>query len=360
MKNLVSLYFFLILLKFNAQNSLMLFTSDSKLMQVKIADTVVNKSFQAQVEIHKLIEDTVTISVEFTDKTKITQRIFLMLKRQPTVNEAYVYKFNPTSKKFEFFNHSQAERLPQPIVPPKPIEDTTFKYRNKTLEHFCEIKDDKPVFYNNIPHKKKCAQPMPTSYLSYVKLLMAKCETPDAKKKLSESIMRNNCLSVEQAIALISYSEYEVEKIKLFKLAYQTIIDKENAPKFKSTLTYQSSKNEFDNYLKEVNSNTLTVISDCVKPSKNEEIQEFVTVLKAALNDASRLDIFKKKYNDYCYTVEHTIQILLTFIHDREKLEVAQSIYFRSTEKSNYQKINSVFSYKQSESEMIDFIEKQN
>src|SRR4051812_10569964 len=154
----------------SAQNNARLLSTDGKLFRVFINNSAVNKTAQAEVLLENIKQDTVLLKIEFENNTKYDATIYLLEKGVKTVNKEFDYTLSLDKNKAAllFSGIYEIVPLPEPIVPEKVQADTSGKYRNGTLDHFCELKDGKPVYYNNLPKEGSCVNPMPDGYLNYV------------------------------------------------------------------------------------------------------------------------------------------------------------------------------------------------
>ena len=358
------LFLYLLILAFSvsiAQNNLRVYSANGEVFKLSVNNTQSNAHEQANVIVTGILQDTVLVKIEFPDNLTALKKLFLIEKTKPVFHKEFTYKVENIKNKLQisFVNVSDIQTLITPIVPPKPLVDTIYKYQNNVLGHFCELKNDKAIYFNNIPKQGVCENPMPNEYLNYIAILMTKTEVPDDKYNLLENVFRNNCVSIQQTNTLIKYIEYEVEKLKLIKLAYYSFTDKNNVKNLESSFKFESSKKELQNYLASTKSSKQLVNSQCTKPTEDIEIKMFTDKLNASGNDAERYDVLKKLYENYCYSSTQAKQVLQTFLHDREKFEALKLLYYHCVDKQNYATLSDVFSYKQTENDLKDFIEKQ-
>jgi hypothetical protein len=260
---------------------------------------------------------------------------------------------------FTFTGMQRIIRLPDPIVPPQPVIDTMAKYRNNILEHYCEMKDGKPSYFNNLPKKGDCTKPMPDSYLNYMNLLMIKTQIDDDKFNLAENTIRNNCLTVSQLNKILGYITYEIEKLKMIRLAYFHITDKENKSELSSTFNLESSKRELNDFFKNSEEYKVNTGSNCMIPSSDSLIKDMYSKLTVYRSDSEKLMAIKKIYTDYCYSVDQVKLIVSLFIHDRERIDTSKLLFYYCTEKENFINIGELFSYTTSVADLKDFLEKQ-
>ncbi|MEO6304857.1 MAG: DUF4476 domain-containing protein [Bacteroidia bacterium] len=344
-----------------AQNDVRIFSDKGALFIISTSDSVQNKTAQTNVLIRSIYEDTVRIKLEFEDKQKLETTLFLFEKGLPTKNKEFNYKISREQNKIKlsYSGYYDVTRLPSPLVPAKPIIDTNAKYKNTRLAHFCELKDNKPSYFNNIPKDGDCTSGMPPEYLNYINLLMLKAQIADDKYIIAENVCRNNCLTTEQLNFILKYIEYEIEKLKLIKIAYFNLTDKNNKKELEKSFRFESSVLELNNFFKSAVDPKMLANNNCKIASAEEDIKKIKEELNVYTNDATRFQTFKKIYETYCYSKDQILIILNLFIHDREKLDAAKLLYFRCMEKENFLLISEVFSYNETISELKDFVAKQ-
>ena len=361
MKHLFILHLFVFAATFySAQNSVRLFSAGS-LFKVVAGNNLVNPNMQAEVLIENGVKDTLVLKLEFEDHTQAETILYLGDQGKKTDDKEFDYRLDFSQKpvRLVFIGMYARMHLHQPLVPEKPSVDTSLKYNNNLLGHFCELKNGKPVYFNNLPRSGSCALPMPEAYLNYARLLLKLAQTDDARLKVVENLCRNNCLSVAQLNALLPYVSYEVEKLRLVKIAYFNLTDAASGKELEKSFRFESSVRELDHFLKSAAARPALRGGNCQRASDSAQITTFCQELSVFKNDAQRFEAFKKIYDQYCYTITQVRQVLGQFIHDREKLDIAEQLYFYCTEKEKYGTLSDLFSYKETALELADFISKQ-
>lgn len=332
--------------------------SEEQRISIRVNGSPVNKTPQAIVTIGAVKFDTLNLNIEIENLGNFNQTIYLLNKKEKTKHVEFNYLVNTNKKTLNYLGSYELDNLINFTIPPKPAEDTSYKYSNNILERFCEIKNDKPEYFNNKPNGP-CLKPMPDTYTGYAVVLISKAQTPDQKYNILENVFRNNCVTVKQTRFMLDFISFEVERLKLLKSAYPSIVDKNNLEQLSSSFKFDASKNELSMFLKENKNKKETVYEKCAVASNPAEVDQFVGLLGVCSNDGERTLLFNKQYNDFCVTTETATKILNTFIHDREKLDCSKLLYFKCVDKQNYRQVGGVFSYKESESELFGFIEKQ-
>ncbi|MBI2721817.1 MAG: DUF4476 domain-containing protein [Bacteroidetes bacterium] len=344
----------------HAQNNLRLISENGRLFKAYANNKVLNEKPEASILVENIKEDTLVIRVEFEDKEIAEGTLYFLEKRNKVAHKEFNYLLdNKHNKvKFTFTGMYPIITLPEPLVPVKPVVDTSYKLRNNLLGHYCELKEGKALYFNNIPSKGDCKTPMPKIYLTYYTNLVKRAQTEDDKYAIAENTCRNNCISVSQLNKILALVPYELEKLKLIRTAYYHITDKKNKSQLDSSFKLESSKKELNGFLTTADE-TKQQLVNCTKSSPDNVIGLFCEKLSVYANDAERYQIFKKTYADYCYSTAQVKQVLKTFIHDREKLDAAKALYYYCTEKEKFEDLSESFSYNTTTADLKDFVSKQ-
>ena len=344
-----------------AQNNASLSSTDGKVFRVFEKGKVFNTIPQAHVVLEKLMKDTLYLELEFENKKKFPVTIYLLEQGLPSKNKEFNYSVecDNTNLKLDFTGVYDIIPLPNPLVPKKPVIDTSQKYKNNILGHFCELKEGKALYFNNIPKSRICASAMPAEYLNHAALLISKAEVPEQKFTIIENVCRNNCITVEQLNTLLKYIEFEIEKLKMVQIAYPNLVDPSNKKNLEKSFRLESAINELNIFLKTADDGKIKIINGCSKAASQMIIDNYAAKLAVFGTDAERFEAFKKGYADLCYSTNQAELILSKFIHDREKLDAAKLLYPYCVEKETFIKLSDLFSYKQTGSELKDFIDKQ-
>ncbi|MBA3663505.1 MAG: DUF4476 domain-containing protein [Bacteroidetes bacterium] len=344
-----------------SQNNLRLYSGGGVLFTAWADDTIINKKPEVDVLLEKITDDSINVKVELANKSSAKTTVFLLEKGKPVKNKEFKYLIEVRNNKIKI-SYSGVEDirpLPSPLVPLKPIVDTSYKLRNNLLGNYCELKEGKALYFNNLPKKGECVTAMPSVYLAYMNSLMKRAEVEDDKFSIAENTCMNNCMSVSQLNNILTHIAFELEKLKLIRLAYFHITDKANQNKLDSTFKLESSKRELAFFLKNSADYKVKTGYSCTTPAGENEISELCQKLSIYSNDAERFQFFKKAYSALCYTSLQSKAILATYIHDREKLDAAKLLYYHCTDKENFLGISDIFSYNTTAAELTDFVGKQ-
>lgn len=360
MRTVLLIFLFLLISGLQAQNNLRLISENGRLFKAYANNKVLNEKPEASILVENIKEDTLLIKVEFENKETVEETLYFLEKKNPVTHKEFNYLLdNKNNKvKFVFTGIYPIITLPDPLVPVKPNVDTSYKLRNNLLGHYCELKEGKALYFNNIPSKGDCKTPMPKIYITYYKNLVKQAQTEDDKYAIAENTCRNNCISVSQLNKILELVPYELEKLKLIRTAYYHITDKKNKSKLDSTFKLESSKKELVNFLSTAEE-VKQQLTNCTASSPENIIGLFCEKLSVYSNDAERYQVFKKTYADYCYSIAQVKQVLKIFIHDREKLDAAKALYYYCTEKEKFEEVSETFSYNTTGAELKEFVSKQ-
>lgn len=344
-----------------AQNNVRLLSGNGAAFKVYNNDRALNKSAQASVLIEKINKDTLYLKVEFENSTKYGITVYLLDKGLHTSQKEFNFMLKPGKNKIDvdFTGVYDIDELPEPIVPGRTRADTSIDLKNALLAHFCEIKNDACLYFNNLPKDGNCTIAMPGEYMTYATLLITKVKTAGEKYEVVENVCRNNCLNMAQLNMLLKYIDFEPDKLKLIKLAYYNLTDQAAQSGLEKNFKMEAWLNELRTFFKNSEDYKVKSANSCIKASPEQEIRNISDRLLSATNDTQRYEALKKTYADHCYSVNQVILLLQKFSHDREKLQAARLLYYNCAEKSAYINTSVAFSYDQSVAELKDFISKQ-
>lgn len=345
-----------------SQNHLRILNTDGNTFSLYVEDSLMNTAPQNELFIKNINKDTIRVKTQITNEnTASSYTIFLLSRGKKTSGHEFTYLLSNKSGKLKlnFSSEKEYKALPEPIVPPKPIVDTSKKYDNNVLGHFAEIKNAKTTWFNNFPNDGKCQLPMSQAYINYFKQLMLRTHTDEDRYVVADQTARNNCISVSQLNLLLSYIPFEIEKLKLVRSSFFHLTDPENKQLLDTSFKMESSKKVLQDFFLHSEEYRFNTGIKCEKASGENEIEDLVQKLILLSSDTEKLQLFKKTYTSYCFTTKHLVRILSTFIHDREKLELMKLSYHHCTDKENFKDLIDSFSYKSSQAEVIEFINKQ-
>ncbi len=346
-----------------AQNHLIIFSTGAHEFKVNINGRALRTEPVHEFECDVIKEDTLQITLELNNGLKVSQALYLLDKGKSVDKTEFVYSVELNDRKdmaeIVYLTKYPYKETPWPLVPPKPVEDTTYKWRNNVYGHLFELKNGKPLFFQNIPLDGKCDKPMPEENVGYILKLLARTQIDGEKFNHAREVVKNNCISCEQLSHLIKSLNFELDKIKLVKEAYANIVDKQKITELEAYFRFESSKKEFKEMMKNAdNFNAINNIN-CGKPIADTICTALISELKLYSTDYEKFQHLKIKGSKYCYTTNQFKACLNTFVHDREKLDLSKLFYNNITDKENLQNLGDIFSYNESKSALLNFIKTQ-
>lgn len=349
--------------KLYAQNHLVIYSSSAHVFHVNMNGTSMTDGPVHEFSADSIVKDTIVISLEISNGPAVKKNVYFLEKGQRTKDREFVYalEYDDIKKKAEltFVTVYPYKKLPWPLVPPKPVEDTTYKWRNNVYGHLFELKNGKPLFFQNLPIDGICAKPMPDENTGYILKLLARTQIDSEKFIFAREVVKNNCISCEQLSHLIKSLNFELDKIKLVKEAYANIVDKQKINELETYFRFESSKKEFKEMMKNADNFNVTNTITCSKPISDSVCTSLVSELKLYSTDYEKFQHIKAKGSKLCFTTNQFKSCLNTFVHDREKLDLSKLFYNNITDKENLQNLGDIFSYNESKSALINFIKTQ-
>lgn len=343
------------------QNDVLFHSHDGEPFRIVLNNISPPTNYQANVHLKGIFDDTLFFKAEF-ENGKSFQSYAILLNKGDTARYkefSYLIGTNGVKQNMVFLGMRDIGRTTEEIVPTAPVIDTSFKINNNLLGHYCELKEGKATYFNNIPSDKNCRGAMPDENIIFMNRLMRKAQTDDDRMSIAENTLLNNCVTTQQLEAVISHISYEIEKLKLIKLAYFNITDPTNCKNLKASFRLDASKRELDDFIAHSHQYKINRGGNCTVASSENMFNLLYQQLSVYSNDFERYHILKKQYTTLCYSLNQVKTILGLFLHDREKLDAAKLLYFYCTEQKEYLNVSVLFSYKISEQELKDFIEKQ-
>jgi len=345
-----------------SQNNLIIFSSNAGLFNAKIDGLILENEYKHEIKISGITKDTFDITIALKDgNITFKRKLYLLHKAKPVKNKEFVYslELNQETKKLKllFVTANDIKPLPDPLLPPKPAADTSYKWRNNVFGTLFELKDGRPIFYFNLPKGGVCTEGMTQANLDHALAFLKRTVMDFEKQEYTKEIVKNNCLTCAQLAIIMKAMNYELDKLKLVKDAYPNLVDKKELKTLEGSFRFESSKKEFADILSNTSklNSTMNKIN-CGKAETDSVIQELASNIKLFSTDHERFQFMKEKAASYCFTCIQFKSILSIFLHDREKLDLTKLFYNNLTNKENIALLNDVFSYQESVVNLENFI----
>lgn len=348
-----------------AQNNLIVFSSSPYKFNLKCSEITLSDTLQQEIKMEGILKDTLNLSFNLeSNKGSLKRAVILEEKGKSVKNKEFIYslEFNEESKKLKlvFITVNDIIALPNPLLPPKPKEDTTYKWRNNVYGNLFEIKEGKISFFYNVPKDGNCTTPMPDDNVGHLTKLILRNQINTEKYNYAREAIKNNCFSCKQLAQILPVLPFELDKLKLIKEAYPNLTDKNNLKTLEESFKFESSKKEFRDIA--ANPNNLIVKNkvNCNIEEKDSVIHALVSDIRLFTNDYERYQYVKEKAAKYCFNTNQFKSVLAVFVHDREKLDLTKQFYNNITDKEKLSAIKDVFSYQESYSNLLDYLKQTN
>ncbi len=344
-----------------AQNNLIIYSSNGKAFHLSSKNIAVNETTAAEYSFPNLLIDTIDLTlISKNKKIKLNSTVYLLNKGAKTTNKTFIYALETDTVKskfnLRFLGIQDSPKLPNPLVPDVPYIDTSYKMLNKLYGDIFELKDGKPLFFNNLPKSKKCLTPTSDKNVSHVLNLNKKTNVKTDRVKFSLETINNNCVTCAQVALLCQTLDFELDRIKVIKEAFKNITDPENKKLLEESVTFESGKKEIRESLVIKSQNQLKNTKVCAVAVPDSVVKLLYDNLKLYNNDFDRVIYLKSIDKNNCYTSIQLKNLLNTFLHDREKLEVCKLYYHNIVDKENLESYNDVFSFNETYNKYLDFL----
>jgi hypothetical protein len=120
-----------------------------------------------------------------------------------------------------------------------------------------------------------------------------------------------------------------------------------------TTTTTNHRQSGFDDHFDQGHAN----LPDCSYPMSNRNFEEALQLIKNDGFDETRLSNAKQIASSNCLSANQVISICKLFSFEESKLDFAKFAYDYCTERRNYFKVNSVFSFEGSRTELNSYIQ---
>lgn len=344
-----------------AQNNLRLLSANGEPIQVSVNKKSANSLPEAEVLIENIGSDTVQLGILFENKQNCNQTIYLLNQGKHDQHKEYNYFVIRKNNQCKLVFNEILEITDRnaPIVPKKPISDSLAMLAKKMAEHLYQIKNEQIEFFNNLPTKGHCVVAMPESYLNYLNQLMGKSGKPDERLYYAQEICKNNCLNMLQVKKILAYLDAEFDKLVVAKLAYFNLVDSSGKYGLLQSFKYEGAVKDMRNFLNHAGDYQSIYAINCTQVSEESFIGAFIKKQADAGNDSYRIDLLKKNYFNFCFSVDQISRILETYTHDRERFQACKILYFKCAEKNKFSDLSKSFAYPQFAKQLEEFLKMQ-
>ena len=215
---------------------------------------------------------------------------------------------------------------------------------------------------DNYMGAKNCSAPISEAVFESIAQRVRTTTAMLNKLNLARQAVQNNCLSVSQAMRLVSLVP-EGSRLELLRNAYPNIFDVENLPAASQVFDVRSNQDQWQAFLSQsgVGSSPANPVSNNCEVSASEH-NTFLTTLRREISDFSRMNVMKNIADGHCFTVEQVRSIVKLYTSDSSRLEAAKFLYDYTvpTEKRQYFAVANELTFSSNRAELSNFLAQKN
>ena len=352
-------------IKISAQtNSLVVFSSNGSVFQLKVDNEIINKVKQSNVKAIDLSTGSHHLEIsEFDDSGVVTvlkDSIFIGNELKYS-NKEFTYVLESKDKKpFLVFKSISGQSGPSsPPIPEAPKEIIPL-VDNSLYGNLYQAKNNIPVFFNHYDIlNSSCEIKLSDMDLKYAVNLLKKCNDIETEFRYLNQIIKNNCLTSNQLKDLLALLTMDMDRLTIAKLAYSHLIDKENSKEILSVFKYPAMKESYVDFMKEQENKIKQKNLHCSEPMPDSKFGELLSKIKNTTHENEKYQLAKKLIVDVCISSMQIKQITPFFTHDRDKLDFLVSAHLVLTDKENAKLLISEFQSSEAKEEYLNLISKQ-
>ncbi len=264
-----------------------------------------------------------------------------------------------------FSSFSTVMRFHDFIGEQSPRKNKHGRYRDAYGRDYSFPEYDYPS-YSNYNDESLCERPISEDEFDEVVVQILSLRDDDARIQAATRIAEANCLTVSQIMKLGSIIEKEQKRLEYLKRSYDRAYDVNNYSYGNQLFKDKVYLNEFDNFVKDRRSRTSRDDNRDRRSTggycriSEQEMTEIIGSLKKQSFENTRLETVKQVVRaKQCFSVYQIKQLIDLFTFENNRLELAKFCYNYCTEKSDYYKLNSSFTFSGSVDELNKYIQSQ-
>jgi hypothetical protein len=215
---------------------------------------------------------------------------------------------------------------------------------------------------DNYMGAKNCSAPISEAVFESVAQRVRTTTAMLNKLNLARQAVQNNCLSVSQAMRLVSLVP-EGSRLELLRSAYPNIFDVENLPAASQVFEIRTNQDQWQAFLSQnsVGNNPASPIGNACEVSANE-YNIMLATLHKEISDFGKMNLMKNIVSNHCFTVEQVRGIVKLYTSDSSRLEAAKFLYDYTvpTEKRQYFAVANELTFSSNRAELSNFLAQKN
>ncbi len=257
---------------------------------------------------------------------------------------------------FDFIYLGEQSGPKQPIVPELPNYLSKLT-ENAAFGNLYKIINNKPEFFTNYDSASaSCKINLDEKDIEHFRFLISKTNDFSNRTKYTYMAVINNCYKVEHLVSILNVMEIEMDKLKLARLAYSHLLDKENASKISVVFRFKTVSEEYASFLKNIADVNFQKTLNCKEPVTESEFKQIYLSVVKEKYEHDKIALAKKHVIKQCFTSEQAKKLIDVFTHDRERMELAKAAYPVIVDKENYKIVQDCFSFSENKKEFLNFL----
>lgn len=167
----------------------------------------------------------------------------------------------------------------------------------------------------------------------------------------------NKYFSVGQAVQLIQLVYSDNSRLRLAKLSYRGIVDRNNFYQVVDLLSFQSNKDQLNSFVSnyKVDTNNENNYNYAMSESDYNRLYESI---KSEWPPTTQVNMAKAAFNNlnYFFTAAQVSKLLRLFSFEADKLDLAKAAYRGIVDRNNINQVMDVFSFQMSKDNLASFI----
>lgn len=227
-----------------AQNKLIIISENGEPFWLYINQEKVNDSALVIAKSGKVVEDSCSVIIKFTDKkiAEVNSSVVLLQNGKKCENLEFTYAIETTKKgrELKFISIDSANKSTQ-----------ASNHVKDFLLNFREEQNVKNKLTENYPAPITCTKTISDSLLERQIKTLQNNHIELNRVKDAKWFISNNCLSISQLEKVFTAFDYDDSKVQLAKFGYDYFIDKENFLNILTSIKYKSEKEELKTFYTE-------------------------------------------------------------------------------------------------------------
>lgn len=368
LKNLSRINFIVVFLVFLAHtsfsqvlnNNLVILSENGNRFTLSVNGEKINNEPQANVKAFNISEGWCKLKVEFEKDNVVFSDSIRIKPIEKYNNKEITYSIIQNSKtsKFSFVSIGELSAPKIPKVAEAPV-DLGPVIDNNLYGNLYKSNDNKPSFFKNYNDSSRtCIVELTNAEINYAIDLVKKSNDLQNKYKYVEIIINQNCYTASQLTALLNLLALEMDKLKLVKLGYAHVKDKNNMAGISEIFKFKSMKEDYVQFLKDVANSEHQQKLNCSVAVTNETFSEILSAVKKTQYENDKVKVAKDKLVFNCVNTQQIQLLMDVFNHDREKMELAKAAYPVTVDKDNFKILVENFQFSENKNDFLKLFSK--